>query len=419
LRYAVNPVVVNHQIDDSIRRFMDTDSKRETFLFVIPWSLAELGGVNQVVINLAREMVKSGTFEPVVLTTDWDAVDPIWEEVHGLKTLRWRIRSYRRDSSMKERLAYMLWEWRFRPAFQRFCREHRVAAINLHYPGSSSFTLDRIIRGLASAVPLILSFHGSDVSSIRSASASAKAQWRRLLLRAEGIVVCSSDLGKRLVAVLGNEVASRVIFNGIDATAFAAMEGTPRPTGERFILNVGQYCEKKGQDVLIEAFAAIVDDYPDVNLVLVGQTDPALSALKELCARKGIDERVRFFPDEPHHQVAEFFRRATVFALPSRQEPFGIVLLEAGAFGLPVVASRVGGIPEILTDGFTGRLVAPDNPVELAICLRSLLDSPVTAQEMGERLRHHVLTSFTWTVAYERYMALLKDARVSADESRK
>lgn len=389
---------------------MHTYAKPSTYLFVLPWSLVHLGGVNQVVINLAREMVKSGTFEPIVLIADWDAVDPFWEEVHGLRTVRWRIHSYQATMSLKERIAFFLWERRFRPAFQRFCRAHRVAAINLHYPGPPAFTLDRITKRFERVIPLILSFHGSDVSSLRSAPVSAIAQWRRLLLRTEGIVVCSNDLGRRVVEVFGNEVIPRVIHNGIDAVAFVAMAGSPKPTGDRFILNVAKFEEKKGQDVLVAAFAAIADVYADVNLVLVGATDKALPALKDLCVRKGIESRVYFFPDTQHHQVAEFFQRAEIFALPSRQEPFGIVLLEAGAFALPVVASRVGGIPEILTDGVTGRLVAPDKPAELALCLRSLLDSPAAAQEMGARLHQHVLSNFTWTVAHEKYVALLRGA---------
>lgn len=410
------PIPISHQIDHSMRSFLHTYAKPSTYLFVLPWSLVHLGGVNQVVINLAREMVKSGTFEPIVLVADWEAVDPIWEVVHGLRTVRWRIRAYHANMSLKERIAFFLWERRFRPAFQRFCREHRVAAINLHYPGPSAFTLDRITQGFERVIPLILSFHGSDVSSLRHAPAIEIEKWRRLLLRAEGVVVCSDDLGRRVVEVFGNEVVPRVIHNGIDAVAFVAMAGTSRSAEGRIILSVGKFWDKKGQDVLVEAFAAIADDYVDVSLVLVGATDKALPALKALCVRKGIEERVHFFPDTPHHQVAEFFRRATIFALPSREEALGIVLLEAGAFGLPVVASRVGGIPEILTDGFTGRLVAPDNPAELALCLRSLLDSPATAQEMGARLHHHVLSNFTWTVAHEKYAALIKKAGMLAGD---
>ena len=388
---------------------MKIDTKPPAYLFILPWSLRHLGGVNQVVINLAKEMKSSGTFEPIVLVTDWNAVSPIWEEVHGLKVIRWRIRPFNPSTSKKERLAFWLWKLRFYPLFSQFCREYRVAAINQHYAGPTAFTLEQFVKTCnAHPIPLLISFHGSDVTSLECASTTEIARWRSLLPKVKGVVVCSEDLGKRVVKVFGNEVVPRVIHNGLDAEAFVASTQASKIPGRRLILNVAKFEEKKGQDVLIKAFAAIANRYPDVALVLVGSTDKALTGLKEMCVGKGIEGRVHFFPDIPHEQVADHFWQATIFALPSRQEPFGLVLLEAGAFGLPVVASRVGGIPEILTDGVTARLVTPNNPEELAVCLRSLLDFPIEAQEMGGRLRQRVLSSFTWTAACEKYTALLR-----------
>ena len=78
---------------------------------------------------------------------------------------------------------------------------------------------------------------------------------------------------------------------------------------------------------------------------------------------------------------------------------------------MPVVASRVGGIPEILTDGKDGRLVSPDDPIELADCLRSILDYPAESQEMGARLRDHVRSSFTWSAAFKKYHSIAVSAR--------
>lgn len=382
-------------------------SKRPTYLFVLPWSIVHVGGVNQVVINLAQEMLKSGTFDPIILITDWDSPRPIWENVNGLKTVRWRVRFYQSNMNLKEYISFKLWELHFRSEFYRFCCEHQVIAINVHYPGATAFSLDRIIKSYQKSIPLIISFHGTDLRNILSDQANTIAQWRRLLLKTNGNVVCSNDLGKKIVDAFGDEVVPCVIHNGIDAVSFVTMAGKSTPAEGRIILNVAKFEEKKGQDVLVRAFATIAHDYDDVNLVFVGATDSALPALMELCVQKGIQERVRFFPDVPHHQVAAFFLRASVFALPSRQEPFGLVLLEAGALGLPVVASRTGGIPEILTDGVTGRLVTPDSPDELALCLRSLLDYQAAALEMGERLRRHVLSEFTCTVACEKYFYLI------------
>lgn len=383
--------------------------KRPAYLFVLPWSLVHLGGVNQVVINLAQEMLKSGTFEPIFLIADWDSPRPIWGNFNGLKTVHWRIRFYQNNMNLKEWISFRLWELHFGPEFDRFCRKHQVIAVNIHYPGATAFSIDRIMKKYQPLIPLIVSFHGTDLNQIRNESVSTIALWRKLLLKTNGNVVCSNDLGKKIVEAFGDDVIPCVIPNGIDAASFIAMAEKSIRKEERIILNVAKFEEKKGQDVLVQAFATIAHDYGDVNLVFVGATDSALPALRNLCIQKGIEERVRFYADVPHHQVANFFLQASFFALPSRQESFGLVLLEAGALGLPVVASRVGGIPEILIDGVTGRLVAPDNPAELALCLRSLLDCQAAALEMGERLRRHVLSEFTCTSAYEKYVALISN----------
>lgn len=379
-----------------------------TYLFVIPWSITHLGGVNQVVINLAREMMRSGIFDPVILIVDWDAVTPIWQVVHGLRTVRWRVRPYRAGMGMKEQIAFHLWMWRFRPRFHKFCVEHRVASINSHYPDLTTLTLSFIVQKLDPDIPLILSFHGADLSAVHALQGNEMAHWQQLLLCARAIVVCSSDLGKKVTEVFGAQHVPQVIHNGLDALAFTTLANKQAFTANRSILNVAKFEKKKGQDILVRAFAEIADEFTDIHLIFVGANDKALPALRDLCNSKGLNERVHFHPDTPHDQVANFFCQATIFVLPSRQEPFGIVLLEAGAFALPVIATRIGGIPEILMDGITGLLVSPDNETELAACLRSLLNSPSTAREMGARLKSHVISNFTWTHAHNKYVALLK-----------
>jgi glycosyltransferase involved in cell wall biosynthesis len=106
--------------------------------------------------------------------------------------------------------------------------------------------------------------------------------------------------------------------------------------------------------------------------------------------------------------VGVFLERARVLCLPSRSESFGVALLEAGAYGLPVVASRVGGIPEIVTDGETGLLVPPEDPAALSDALERVLSDPERARRLGDNLRRRVVADFSWTRAYQDYRALLR-----------
>lgn len=388
---------------------MLSQSTTDSYLFVIPWSLQHVGGVNQVVISLAHEMLRSGVLKPVVLIADWNAPQPIWEEMHGIQTVRWRIRPLRAQAGWKERLAFMAWRWRFQGALERFCQTHRVAAINLHYPGQGAFTFERVVRGFKRPVPLIFSFHGTDVSHLAEAPAGEKSRWQGLLGRARSVVVCSADLGKRVTEVFGSQVPWQLVYNGIDAHSFAATAQGEHPGRRRSVLSVGKFIPLKGQDVLVRAFARIAHGYPDVDLVLVGANGPALQPLRDLCAQEGVQDRVQFFVDQPHAQMAGFFQQARVFCLPSRMEAFPIVLLEAGALALPVIASRVGGIPEIIDHGVSGLLVDPDDPAALALQLRALLDAPEAAEPMGRHLRQHVMSQLTWTRACESYRSLLEN----------
>ncbi len=380
-----------------------------TYLFVLPWALEHAGGVNQVVINLARVLQKSGLFDPLVLICDWAATEPIFGESHGLRTVRWRVRPWQPNMSLKEKISYWLWENRFRSSFQRFCIDNNVGVINSHYPSASVFSIERAVKNIPFRPRLIISFHGTDVNSHKESNSQIKAEWRSFLLRVDRVVACSRDLGQKIREVFAVEISPAIIHNGIDSEGFTTKAGKSMslPRDRRVILNIGKFDDVKGQDVLIKAFALLSKDYTDVDLVLIGASGKALHRLINLCANEGIQERVTFHQDMPHDRIPDFFKLATLFVLPSRREAFPIVILEAGAFGLPVIASAVGGIPEILKEGNTGWLVPPDTPTHLANSIRSVLENPVGAKKIGEALRDVVTTSFTWTSASEKYLNLI------------
>jgi glycosyltransferase involved in cell wall biosynthesis len=381
--------------------------KRPVYLFVLPWSLRIIGGVNQVVTNLARQMRETGTYEPLVLSSDWDAPDPVFEEVHGIRTVRWRVRPYRRGMGIKEKLAYLLWERRFGARFSRFCSTQNIQAVNIHYPNAMAFSLERVLRSQGARLPLLLSFHGTDVSMLADSNEQLKCDWRELTGRAHATVACSRHLAERMRKALGADVACQVIYNGVDAEKFVARRMEDPAVAKNVILHVGKFDYNKGQDVLIEAFSRIAADFPDVSLHLVGSRGERLSSLRTLAMETGLGDRIEFFVDVPPAEMPSYFCRASMFAFPSRQEGFPLVLLEAGALSLPVVASRVGGIPELIDGVETGVLIEPDDPAALAAVLRSWLNEPSAAQQLGQGLHRRVSENFSWINALQRYEALV------------
>ena len=152
------------------------------------------------------------------------------------------------------------------------------------------------------------------------------------------------------------------------------------------VLYVGRLHRQKGVDTLVRAVPLLP---PDVPVTLAGD-GPERAALEKLAARLGVADRVRVTGFLPHRQVPELLAGAAVAVLPSRYEELGTALVEAMAAGRPVVASAVGGIPELVRDGVDGLLVPPGEPVALATAVRALLADPQLAARLGSHGRDRV-----------------------------
>ncbi len=172
---------------------------------------------------------------------------------------------------------------------------------------------------------------------------------------------------------------------------FAAAGRIPR-TGRVVLCVARMYLRKRIGD-LLEAAAILRGGIPDVRVRIVGK-GPEWEAVTQSHERLGLGETVALLGDVSREQLADEYVNADVFCLPSVQEGFGIVFLEAMAAGLPVVACRAAAIPEVVEDGVAGVLVPPRDPPALAAAIRELLASPERRREMGEAGRRAV-TRFT------------------------
>jgi glycosyltransferase involved in cell wall biosynthesis len=188
-----------------------------------------------------------------------------------------------------------------------------------------------------------------------------------------------------------------------EADAFARSLGLPGP----FVLFVGRLASNKGLLELVEAFVPLARHDPSVTLVIVGEDGGMRAAVEARVRSLGLEGRVRltgFLSDE--RLLAAAFREARLFALPSEYEAFGLVLLEALAQGTAVIASRVGGIPEVLEDGRAGRLVPPNEVEPLARALTDLYEDPRARAEMGRYGRENVVPRYDWDRVVEALRAL-------------
>jgi len=170
-----------------------------------------------------------------------------------------------------------------------------------------------------------------------------------------------------------------------------------------FLLFVGRLASNKGLLDLVDAFALLGRHDPTARLVLVGE-DGGMGARVDSRAReRGVSDRVHRLGRVADDAVlASAYREARITVLPSEYEAFGLVLLESLAQGTPVVATRVGGIPEVVDDGQTGLLVPPCDPEALAVALERLWSDPELRRRFGEQGRTQVIPRYTWETVADR-----------------
>jgi glycosyltransferase involved in cell wall biosynthesis len=223
---------------------------------------------------------------------------------------------------------------------------------------------------------------------------------RRFVFQAATHVVSNSAAAKRdAMKVYGIPSWKISVFPNCIADPSSTLSEKATALDHDRIVCVGRLHPVKGQDVLLHALSRLRDKHPNVNVVFVGG-----GGLKEeyhsLAARLGVLDRCQFIGTQPGPEVLRELATAMISVVPSRSEAFGVVNIESMAVGTPVVASRVGGISEIIRDGVDGFLVPPDDVDALADRLSRVLSDAPLRSELGRNARRRFLER------YEREAAL-------------
>jgi glycosyltransferase involved in cell wall biosynthesis len=239
--------------------------------------------------------------------------------------------------------------------------------------------------------------------------------------RTADLLFCLSEFSKRDIARAYHVPLSRlfVTYPGVDSRFAPKTWSRDRAGSVPFSL---LFCgrlngphEQKGVDVLLRSLPLILRHY-GVVLNIIG-TGPRLAQYRALARELGISKQVRFLGFVEHDDMPSHYQQADLFVLPSRRESFGLVLAEAMACGLPVVATTAGAISEVVHDGVTGVLVPPDDPHALACAINCLLDHPEKMKTMGTLGRERVSTHFTWGRVSERVRTGYQQALCTSEAS--
>jgi glycosyltransferase involved in cell wall biosynthesis len=309
-----------------------------------------------------------------------------------------------------------------------FLQDERVRNLSLvhaHFGPDGVYALNLAER---LAIPLVVTFHGLDTTARRWRLFTSLfgvtiinyfRYVRRLQEHGAAFIAVSGFIRDCLVAQGFPAEKIHQLYIGVDTQLFCPLPETGRTGNNRYILNVARHVPVKGVDTLLRAFARCADRHPGVTLTQVG-AGPLTGSLQSLARELGIADRVRFLGVQTPHEVLELMQRAELLALTSQtadtgaREGLGIVLNEASACGIPVVATRCGGIPEAVIDGETGLLCAERDDRQLADNLDILLENEDLRLRMGRRGRDYVGQKFclrTQTEKLERLYDLVVDER--------
>jgi glycosyltransferase involved in cell wall biosynthesis len=236
-------------------------------------------------------------------------------------------------------------------------------------------------------------------------SQEVKMLQEKIFLNSSDAIIVNSEFTRiSIEAILGRAKDILIAYPGPNISSSKKIKRKMREEANLRLLFVGHITARKGVDTLIEAFRILIVDYGIKNLILdlAGETnrDPAFfREIERYCEATGINDRVCFYGRLGREMLEELYSRADIFVFPSLWESFGMVLVEAMSYSLPIVATDVGAIPYLVKDGQNGFLVSINNPEKLAQAVKKLIDFPDLKSRFGES-NYHLALKFNWNESF-------------------
>ncbi len=285
---------------------------------------------------------------------------------------------------------------------------YELDLVHVHYaiPHSISALLARQMMAGRRRLPFVTTLHGTDITLV-GGDRSYFPITRFSIEQSDGVTSVSEYLRQRTIEVFGVANDIRVIHNFVNCEMYqpdpaARSASTLTPPGEKVLLHISNFRPVKRVHDCIRILAETRRHVP-AHLLMVGD-GPERSPAERLACDLGVEQHVTFLGKQDH--VERLFPLAHVLLLPSELESFGLAALEAMACGVPPMATRVGGVPELVTDGVDGCLEAPGDVAAQAARVVALLEDRDLHQRMSAAARHTAQTRFCSTLIiplYEQY----------------
>jgi glycosyltransferase involved in cell wall biosynthesis len=350
-----------------------------------------LAGTEIATYNLARHLVKRG--HEIHVVTSRDEEQPNFDKENGfyIHRLAWS----------KVRIIGMCLFW------MKFCLKIRTIKPDIVQVQDLSMAIPALALKKILKIPYVAWGQGDDVYC---PNRFGRITIRTILQNADAILAFTENMQIKLKDIYNTEIY--IVQFGIDLEEYYGEPIFPdRKTNTKNILFVGSLYPVKGVQYLITAMKKILEDAPDAKLIIVGDGEER-EWLAALSIQLGIQKYVQFVGKVPHEKVKTFMQQADVFVLPSLSEGFPNVILEAMACGLPIVASRVGGIPDIIKNGVHGYLVEAKKPDEIAEKILIILQNDQVRNKIS-RTNLELIKTYAWDTIIFRleniYLKILKD----------
>jgi len=302
-------------------------------------------------------------------------------------------------------------------------KKYQIDVLHAHFtlPGG---LIGAITRKITSK-PLVVTVHGYDITCIRNigygliCNPFLRNIVKKTLKSVDKVIAVSKSVKKMIIQLRIRDSKIKVIYNGIDLKRFCQsreilersniLKYKKNWTNKRILLNVGSLVPVKGQKYLIEAMRDVIKEFPNSMLLICGD-GPLKKPLHELVKRFDLQDYVKFMGEIRREDMPLYYAIADVFLLSSLIEGQSISLLEAMAFSKPIIASEVGGIPEIITTGRTGLLIEKQSPKKLAQAICMVLRDKKFAELMGRNARE-LIKNFSLDIQAKQVLSIYEDVK--------
>jgi len=246
-------------------------------------------------------------------------------------------------------------------------------------------------------LPVVCTAHGSDVYVYPFRSKLSYHQAKTVLNNLDAIVPVSLKLKEIIYEISSRRNGVHTVTNGVDSDWLAPLEHAPLDSRIQRILFVGTLCAAKGIPELLQAFALLIKEYTNIELVLVGRNNMK-PWIDKFLSQNDLISKVNITGEISPDKLREYYTNATIFTLPSHNEGMPTVMFEAMGSGLPVIISDVGGVSEVIRDNINGLLIKSGDWEDLQLKIKLLLADETLRARLGAAARNDVEMYYTWDI---------------------